>query len=104
MEGIQIMRLTKERSKQVSALTEKLLFGKVDTLDRSELATAAIHVRFLLTLGEEYKAINWHRRYKAAFAKFGLSMPAMGRDGRGATSAANPIGGGRLQRATVCHG
>jgi len=94
------MRITKETQARLNVLADKMLNGDVSSLDRSDLAIAVIHVRWLNGICEQYKATNWHRRYRKAFAAVGLTMPAMGSDGRAATSALNAARGWDRRRAT----
>jgi hypothetical protein len=90
------MRFTKQQIKSANTLRDRINEKGIESLKKSDLRAAVLHVAYLFQCGERIAAVGWHKSYYQRFReRFGVSMPVLGADLRSFSSALNGAKGGR---------
>lgn len=90
------MRFTKQQINSANLLRDRINEKGIESLKKSDLRAAILHVSYLFQCGERVAAVGWHMSYYRRFhERFGVSMPVLGADLRSMSSALNGSKGGR---------
>lgn len=90
------MRFTKQQIKTANTLRDRINEKGIESLKKSDLRAAILHVAYLFQCGERVAAVGWQMAYSSRFReRFGVSMPVLGSDLRSFSSALNGVKGGR---------
>lgn len=97
------MRISAKDEKAIKRLAETVLGHHGGVVRGTDLKTAILHVRQLLSVGETRIAERWHKRYTYVFAKqCGIDYPPLGKDFRWYTLRLSALKHGRrAKRSTV---